>query len=62
MKIETRKKLSQLFDLCVELNKPDLSVFFDYNGRHGMVSIRLFLDGWEAEADPDYKFRIFFLV
>lgn len=50
-----KEKFKKLVDLAYELEKLGADVFLDYSGHVKTIEVRLFLNGWEAYADPDYS-------
>lgn len=69
MDLEKMKKVSEIFQLCIEINdfenrqksitgrKP--TVFFDFSGHVAGLHIRVFKTGWEEEKEKTREFQIY---
>lgn len=59
MKQQAKRKLSELFELCVELNKPDFTVFFDFAGHIDHIQINIHFGGWKRLNDSDHDISVY---
>lgn len=49
-----KEKFKKLVDLAYELEKLGADVFLDYSGHVETIEVRVYLNGWKVDTDPDY--------
>lgn len=55
MNNDVRKKISELFEICLELNKSDFTVFFSLRGHIDAINIEVHAGGRRRLEEDDYR-------
>lgn len=58
--MSNKEKFKKLVDLTCELEKLGADVFIHYSGHVETIEVRVYLNGWKVDADPDYSNECYF--